>query len=233
MTPAEKRCASVRSSVCWSRLPVPSGPIGNTADVAREAQATRGGHAGGVQRHAAARGGLLPDLIEHRERHGAAAHAKTFAGHDVAGEQHDEHRRDERRGQHQQHLLPLAPQEPVVGRPDQKAEHNQDRQIGPGRHAVDAGNRQPKTARRDGAPVARAGWPAAPSWRPAASPRRTGRCARPAARDGRRCRPVNSTEEIGRGPRDPPRPPRTLVFREEQRRGRRRRRSGRRRTRST
>ena len=28
----------------------------------------------------AARGRLLPDLVEHRERHGAAAHAKTFAG---------------------------------------------------------------------------------------------------------------------------------------------------------
>ena len=63
---------------------------------------------------------------------------------------------DDRRRQHEQHLLPLAPQEPVVDRSDQEAEHDQDRQVGAGRHAVDAGNRQPETRACDDAPVARA-----------------------------------------------------------------------------
>ena len=103
------------------------GAEGEHGDVPREAQPARRSHAGGVERHAAARGGLLPDLIQHREGHRAAAHAKAFAGQDVAAQKHDKNHRDDRRGQHQQHLLLFAPQEPVVDGSDENAEGDQDR----------------------------------------------------------------------------------------------------------
>ena len=75
----------------------------------------------------------------------------------------------ERRREHQQHLLPPAPQEPVVDRSDEHAEDDQDREIRAGRHAADrresaAGSRARRWCPSRGAPFA--GSAQFASWQP-------------------------------------------------------------------